>query len=178
MLVYSFQIQNHNQRFPLVCKAISELCKPEVAQFDLDENGKIVKWYRQDLKQPTQEEIDAKVRELKFIEAKAKKLDEINQAFESAMEAITAQYPEIEKLSWDKQEREARAYLADNTVATPLLDSIATARGVDKTELAQKIVKKADTYSLIAGSAIGKRQALEDKINSATSIDELEAIVW
>ena len=73
---------NDWERFPLVRKAISELCKPEVAQFELDENGEIAKWFRDDLKQPTKEEIDAKIKELEVEEIKKaieKRADEFVQ---------------------------------------------------------------------------------------------------
>jgi len=109
---------------------------------------------------------------------KKQRLNEINTAFESAMKAITAEYPETEKLSWDKQEQEARAYLADNTAQTPLIDSIAEIRGVDKDVLVEKIIEKADAYTVAVGNAIGKRQVLEDLINQATTIEELEEIRW
>lgn len=118
---------------------------------------------------------------------KNKKINEINNTFEAEMALITSQYPETEKLSWDKQEQEARAYLADDTAITPMLDAIATARGIDKATLALRIVDKADAYSLAVGSAIGKRQALEDAVNSILlsnytdvnlAIAKIEAIVW
>ena len=114
----------------------------------------------------------------RFNYVKNKKLDEINHAFEAEMRLITSQYPETERLSWDKQEQEARAFLADNTVVTPLLDAITTTRNIDKTTLAQRIIDKADAYALAVGSAIGKRQYLEDLINLATTIEELEQIKW
>ncbi len=109
---------------------------------------------------------------------KEAKLIEINNAFDKEMYIISSKYPDAEKLSWDKQEKEARAYLIDSTSPTPMLDAIATARDIDKTTLARKIVEKADAYSVAVGQAIGKRQALEDAINAATTLEELEAVKW
>ena len=106
------------------------------------------------------------------------KLFQINQHFEQAMAELVAQYPQMERESWPQQEKEARAYLADPTAATPLLDALATARGVAKDVVAQKIVAKADAFAAAAGALIGKRQALEDAISAATTIEELEAISW
>jgi len=103
---------------------------------------------------------------------------EINGAFDAAMNTLIGSYPEREISSWPQQEKEARAYLADPAAVTPLLDALSTARGVTKDALAQKIVAKADAFAAAAGALIGKRQALEDKINAATTIEELEAIKW
>lgn len=117
------------------------------------------------------------------------KIAEITSAFEQAMGALVAGYPEREISSWPQQEKEARAwvdYLASTAAgttaptppATPMLDALATARGVTKDVIAQKIVQKADQYAAAAGALIGKRQALEDQINAATTVVELEAITW
>lgn len=113
-----------------------------------------------------------------FDEVKRRVLDDINRAFEQAMNALVAGYPEREISSWPQQEKEARAYIANNAAATPLLDALSAARGVTKGVLAQKIVQKSAQYAAAAGALIGKRQALEDKINAATTLTELQAITW
>lgn len=106
------------------------------------------------------------------------RLEMVNAAFEAAMSQLVAGYPEREISSWPRQEKEARAYLADAAAPTPLLDSLSAARGVSKDIIAQKIVEKADAFAKAAGALIGKRQALEDAINAATTTAELEAVVW
>lgn len=105
-------------------------------------------------------------------------LEKINKDFENSMADIKSKYPQLEMLSWDNQEREARAYIADNTVDTPILDNIADIRGLTKEELAYRIIEKANAYKNLVGQAIGKRQLLEDMIENASSIDELEQIKW
>jgi len=111
-------------------------------------------------------------------DAKPRKLIEINAAFDQAMNALVTGYPEREIASWPQQEREARAFTADPTAATPLLDAIAAACGVNKDVLAAKIVTKADQFAAVAGALIGKRQALEDAINVAKTVADVEAAVW
>lgn len=120
------------------------------------------------------------------------KLFQINQQFEQAMQALVAQYPQLERESWPQQEKEARVWVdylnatsgtttAATTAtapATPLLDALAQARGVTKDQLAKTIIAKADAFAAAAGALIGKRQALEDQINAATTFAELEAIQW
>lgn len=93
-----------------------------------------------------------------------RKLKEVNTDFEKAMLAVRNDYTESEIMSWSKQEDEARKWLADNSVATPLLDLIASARGLDKATLLNKVVLKADQYAYATGVAVGRRQQLEDQI--------------
>ena len=109
---------------------------------------------------------------------KKQKLSEINQAFNNEIKSISSKYPDAEKLSWTKQEQESRAYLNDNSVSTPLIDKIVEARGIDKDELVNRIIEKADAYMSLAGQAIGKRQRLEDLVEQANTIEDLESIKW
>lgn len=111
----------------------------------------------------------------------ATQLAAINSDCEAAIAKITAGYPSSEVLSWPKQEAEARAYIADNAAATPLLDALAEARGVAKAELASRIIAKADAFSTLSGSLIGKRQALEDALMALptdATVEQVVAIVW
>lgn len=109
---------------------------------------------------------------------RAHKLAEINAAFEIAAAGIKASYPESEVLSWDKQEKEARDFLADPQAVTPQLDAMAETRGLDKTELANRIVSKADSFAVSSGQIIGKRQALEDQLKAMTTWSEMKDIAW
>tara|TARA_R100001039_G_scaffold39097_1_gene43807 strand:- start:1259 stop:1750 length:492 start_codon:yes stop_codon:yes gene_type:complete len=111
-------------------------------------------------------------------EARADKQREINAAYSSELDAILSDYPEAETKTWDKQESEARAYQDDSTASTPLIDAIATARSMDKAELVQRVIAKADAWIALSGAATGKRQALEDAIASTESLEALDAISW
>lgn len=88
----------------------------------------------------------------------------INGACEAEMHAVKSNYPESEVLSWSKQETEARAYLADPSAETPLINALSSARGVPKAELAQRVVAKSNLFAAVSGAIIGKRQALEDAL--------------
>lgn len=110
--------------------------------------------------------------------AKVNKQEEINAAYQTELDAILKQYPDTETKTWDKQEQEARTYLADSSVSTPLLSEIASARGMDKAELVQRVIAKADAWIALSGAATGKRQALEDAIASTESLEAVDAISW
>lgn len=115
--------------------------------------------------------------------ARAAKLRDINAACDRDIDAIRATYPETEVLSWPKQEAEARAMLADPAAHTPLLDAIAQDRGVDRAELASRVIEKSDAFAAFSGTAIGKRQRLEDQLEAIDSADPnapvlIAAISW
>lgn len=93
--------------------------------------------------------------------------------FEQAISMITTAYPKHEQKTWDKQEIEAKAYLANNTTPTPLLDGIVLVRGVNKDLLVSKIIEKADAFTTLSGIAIGYRQKAEDILMTVTDITSL-----
>lgn len=113
-----------------------------------------------------------------LVELKLAKKAEITRKFEETIQQVTAGYSVTEITSWSKQEMEARAFTALPLSATPLIDALATARGVPKAALATRIIAKADLLAGISGQLIGKRQGLEDAIDAATSKTALAAIVW
>ena len=110
--------------------------------------------------------------------AKERALQRINDGYTAELGAILRDYPDAETKTWDKQESEARAYQADNSAPTPLIDAIAAARDMDKAELVQRVIAKADAWIALSGAATGKRQALEDAIAEAETLEEVEAISW
>ena len=109
-------------------------------------------------------------------EAKAAKLSEINTAADAAIAALTATYPDRELATFDKQESEARAYAADATTPAPLLSALAEARGIPLPDLVERVIAKADAFAVASGSVIGRRQALEDRLDASTTLEEVQAI--
>lgn len=109
-------------------------------------------------------------------EVKAAKLSEINAAADKAIASLTAAYPDREISTFDKQESEARAYAASPTASTPLLSALAQARGIELSELVQRVIAKADILAMASGSIIGQRQALEDRLDTCTTVEDVQAI--
>lgn len=110
-------------------------------------------------------------------EVKTAKLVEINAACDAALAALTASYPSTELLTFDKQEAEARALLADPEASTPFLTPLAAARGLEIEELARKVIAKADAFTTASGHVIGLRQKDEDRLKAAQSVEDVTAIV-
>jgi len=105
----------------------------------------------------------------------------INLGYQAEMGQILNDYPQAETLTFDKQEREARQWQADNNVATPYIDAMLAERPLEKAELIARILGKADAFTTASGMATGKRQRLEDEIKTALAAEDrvaLEAITW
>lgn len=109
---------------------------------------------------------------------KTAKNAEITQSFNATMQQVVGGAPSYEIDSWSEQKAEALAFSANALSVTPLIDSMATARGVPKAALAARIIAKAGFFAGISGQLIGKRQGLEDSIEAATSKTALAAIIW
>ena len=112
-----------------------------------------------------------------FSQLKIEKLNEINALYQQAIATLTPTYPDDERLTFDKQEQEARAWLADNSTSTPFIDALAAGRQMDKAELVNRIIAKADAFALASGRLTGQRQRYEDLLDAAETAEEVEAIV-
>lgn len=109
---------------------------------------------------------------------KLSKKQEIRAGYEEDLSSILNEYTDAETKTWDKQEEEARAYTADNTASVPMLEAIALAKGVTVGDVAARVIANADAWIQISGTATGKRQALEEAVDAATTIADVEAVTW
>lgn len=110
--------------------------------------------------------------------AKAAKMNDINAIFNDGVAALAASYPEREVQSWPQQVKEAEAFTVNAKAPVPLLTAIAGARALAVADLAARVLEKMSAYASASGALIGRRQAAEDKIGQATTLDELAAVVW
>lgn len=111
-------------------------------------------------------------------QAQAAQIALINAGAQSDLAAIVAPYPPHEVSTWEQQYREAMAYTASSTAATPMLTAIAKASGETVAALASGVLAKAAAYQAASGAVIGKRLALTAQINAATTNAAVQAIVW
>jgi hypothetical protein len=113
-------------------------------------------------------------------QAQERKSTEINAAFSADVAAITTASSH-EMVSWRKQEDQARAWNLDNTVTTPIIDAILTTRvvaGETKQILVDKIIAAADAYELAYGALLGKSQTLLANVTAATTVADVDLVVW
>jgi hypothetical protein len=106
------------------------------------------------------------------------KQSQLSGTYKSSINSLIGLVDGAEMVSWSKQEAEARAYIADNTVATPILSVLVVSRGLGETvaQLANKIIAKADEYATSYASILGIYQAKQKQLDSATTVAEVQAI--
>lgn len=114
--------------------------------------------------------------ELQLGAAKKAKVLQANALCDAAVATLTATYPQAEIQSWPQQVKEADAFLVDSSADVPLLTAIAAQRELGVHELVERVHAKVTAYAQASGYLIGKRQALEDAIDAAASLQELDAI--
>lgn len=109
---------------------------------------------------------------------KADLLTKLNAAAQNFVDAHSgaSQVPDFELATWPLQSTEAQAWAADKSAATPILDGIAAARGLDKDKLKAAALKKSLAYSALSAIVAGQRQAIQDQIEAAKTKSALDKI--
>lgn len=116
------------------------------------------------------------VHEPTLADAKDAKLREVLTGSDAAMNLITSTYSENEKLSWPKQEAEAKALLADPDAPAPLLRGIADTRGIALTVLRDKVLANVEASEALTALILGTQQRYEDMVKAATTVEEVQDI--
>ena len=109
-------------------------------------------------------------------ERKAKMLIEVANKTDDFKAQYLVGYSQAEIDSFYRQEKEALAWRADNSAQTPMLTQIAKVRGVPFDILVRKVLEKSDQFAVAIGMIIGKRQAFEDRLMQATSLEQLKQL--
>lgn len=112
----------------------------------------------------------------RFDAAYTSRVSSNNSAFEQAMLALTADYPASEISSWERQRAEALAWEGDSAAPTPWIDIASQARGLDRVEYLQRTAAKVHQFAAASAFLIGRRQAIDDAIRAADTVEALEAI--
>ena len=104
-------------------------------------------------------------------------LDTTKELLASYTADVKIGYTEEEFRTWDQQRVEAHLYIADNLADIPLLDAIASSRGIPVADLVNNVIANADIYSPLMGHILGRKQGLVDLIDSAPDGAELDRIL-
>lgn len=107
--------------------------------------------------------------------AKISQLNAAAQAFINTSAEID-KVPDFEVQTWSIQAAEVRAWAADKTAPTPVLDQIAASRGIDADKLKAAALRKTLAYEKLTAHVAGQRQALQAKIEAAKTVEALEKI--
>lgn len=88
-----------------------------------------------------------------------------NIKYEKATQAITADYPQLEKDTWPTQDKESKGWVADpDNALTPWIDRAAETRGIDRVEYLRRTLAKAQQFKIVSAYLTGTRQKYEDQI--------------
>ena len=120
----------------------------------------------------------AEVAQTAFAAARAAKLTALANAAQAFVDehAKTDIIPAFEQETWAMQGAEARAWADDDNAPTPILDSIAQHRNIDRIMLIRAALRKTQQYEALAAGVAGQRQALQVQIERAKTLDDLAAV--
>ena len=102
------------------------------------------------------------------------RLDEI---FDKRMYALSMNASSLETSSWEQQKTEAFAYTADNTAATPLLTSLANARGITIDEMVAKVNAAITAYNQSVSDLLTSKQAIETEVKECITIADCHRLM-
>ena len=129
-----------------------------------------------------EEEAEADAREAaaqltELDDAKAEKQTQIDALFQGQMKVLRGTVLPEEVDTFLVQEREARAWVTDNTADIPFVTALAAARGLTIAELVPRILAKADYYTDLSATVMGNKHRLEDLLDNAETVEAVHAIV-
>ncbi len=172
-MIYTDKIENHKLGMVTSSKKMAEKMgwtlafENEQAELSDADCG----WYEKGFA-PMKTNLD-KANDLKLV-----KLYEAERLLQEKLNALS-NYPAAESASFDVQEKEAAAYLADNEIARteiPTITGIAAGAQVELKELAGKIVKNANSFVPVRGLYLGRHKRVRDLLNKAVTLVEVEAV--
>ena len=94
---------------------------------------------------------------------------------DKAKDIVSARVGDLEQLSFEQQKSEAAAWTADNTASTPMLTTMATARGITVSALVSKINTKVAAYNSAVATKLAEQKVLEDEVDAFTTIAQAHA---
>lgn len=103
-------------------------------------------------------------------------LMQINLKYDETINHFTRLTPPGEVSTWGIQKMEAELY--ETTQKAPFLTNLAKIRGVELSDLIEKVKQKNALYVEAVSKLTGYRQKLEDTIMAAKKIEKLKSIKW
>jgi hypothetical protein len=94
----------------------------------------------------------------------------LNEYYDLKYTELNLETGALEVATWNQQKLEADAFIADNTASVPMLQALATARGISKLEMANKIITANESYNTSVSSLLSSRQTVEQEIKICDDI--------
>ena len=122
---------------------------------------------------------DSESWEIKLEVAKQNKLEEIRGATNMYMEQLKSNFSNAEMETWSRQENGVKLLMQNpnsEEYDAQWVKALAMTRGISLEEQMQRISYATTMMNEYAYRLVGYQQSLEDKINAATTIEEIEEI--
>lgn len=113
----------------------------------------------------TDEDRELSVKFNKFVMLKV-----IADRFSERMKNLMVEASDLEIATWEEQKREALLYQADSNASTPLIDILATGRGITRGELVTKILNNVEAYKVKLANLLVEQQQLEARVKACLTI--------
>ena len=107
-----------------------------------NDQGEIESWDVSNIPRPSQETLALWSTSLQLEKVERELINKeksIRNKYAGIIEDIAKPYTSAERETWHVQSNEAKEYILDNSINTPLLDELADARGITRLEMANKI---------------------------------------
>ena len=117
--------------------------------------------------------------QIKLEFAKEEKLSEIREATNAYMRELKKNFSDAEVQTWFRQENGLKLLSADinsEEYDAKWVKALAATRGITVEEQMQRISYSSNVMNEYAYRLVGYQQSLEDKINAATTLEELSEI--
>ena len=110
-------------------------------------------------------------------EALTTKLGEIMAGYSAAFAPVKAMYPDEEREGWPEQKEEARSYLSDPTVETPVLAELVRQRAAGETiaEFARLVLGNSAVWTAVYGRLTGQQQRMCREVLYLAEVDGITA---
>lgn len=116
---------------------------------------------------------------MKLDVAKQQKLEEVRSATNMYMEQLKSNFSNAEMETWSRQENGVKL-LSENPESEEYdaqwVKALAATRGISLEEQMQRIAYASNMMNEYAYRLVGYQQSLEDKINAATTLEEVQEI--
>lgn len=101
----------------------------------------------------------------------------IDGVFKNNFQKIASLYTKEERDTWSIQVSEARNYLSSgDNLETPFINEVAMMRGIEKKDLAERIVHNDKDYRRKIGGLLGVRQKHADEVREIMLLPEEQAM--
>ena len=96
-----------------------------------------------------------------------KQLDEI---YDHRLQALNINVSVLESSTWDKQKSDYIKYNKNNSATVPLLDALATSRGIEKADMARLIGQAINNHDEKVRTLLASKQVVETEIKNCADI--------